>query len=43
MVEVNVKKAKMIISSENAEKVRIEGESSCAVCEKSGGSNSILC
>ena len=38
-----VKKTKIIIISENAEKVTIEGKIPCAVCKKGVGSNFILC
>ena len=33
-LRVNVKKTKMIISSQNAGKVKIEGKFSCAVCRR---------
>ena len=40
---VNVKKTKISVTSENAEKTSEEGNFPCAVCRKVGGSNSILC
>ena len=40
---VNVKMTKTTISSENAEKVTMEGKFLCAVCRKDVRINSILC
>ena len=40
---VNVKKANMMTSSENAGKATIEGKFPCVVCRNGAGSNSLLC
>ena len=42
-LRVNVMKTKMMIGSENAEKVTIEGKFPCSVYRKVVGSNPILC
>ena len=42
-LRVHFKKTKMMISSENAEKVAMEVKFHCAVCRKGVGINSILC
>ena len=40
---VNIETTQMVVSSENAGKVTIDGEFSCAVCRKTVGSDSIIC
>lgn len=42
-MRVNVKKKKMMISSEHDEKVAEESKSACAFCRKNVGCHSILC
>ena len=42
-LRVHFKKTKMMISSENAEKVAVEVKFHCAVCREGVGINSILC
>ena len=42
-LKINVKKTKIIIRSEDTEKVTEEAKFPCAVCRKGVGSNSILC
>ena len=42
-LRVNVRKTKMIINSENAGKVTVEGKFRCVVCRKGVGSNFIFC
>ena len=41
-LRVNVKKAKIMINSESARKVKIESKFPCTVCRKGVGRNSIL-
>ena len=43
MLRVSVKKTKIVIRSENAVQVSVEGQFPIAVCRECVGSNSILC